>query len=211
MAAAIKAVKSLNLGAGKRVVVLLSDGIRNYMSKFVSDQWMEAHRFMEPPQHTMRWWRNSITDIYLKHTYLKLSKDSTCEQALQAMNINNVNVAVIVDDDGHFVGAVSKDKLRNRATNPTKLPGQDSEDFDFQELVTDNLDKDVFTLVENTETGYLTVGLLSRMLDITPFVIIGRQGYDTTNENDFFIPTGVVTGDDVLDYIYIQRELHNLI
>ncbi|KAJ8723902.1 hypothetical protein PYW07_007883 [Mythimna separata] len=54
MAAAIKAVKSLNLGAGKRVVVLLPDGIRNYMSKFVSDQWMEAHRFMEPPQHTMR-------------------------------------------------------------------------------------------------------------------------------------------------------------
>lgn len=54
MVAALKAAKNLNLGAGQRVVVILPDGIRNYMSKFVSDQWMEAFRFLEPPHHTMR-------------------------------------------------------------------------------------------------------------------------------------------------------------
>lgn len=54
MSAAIKAAKALNIGAGKRVVVILADGIRNYMSKFVSDQWMEAHGFMEPPENTMK-------------------------------------------------------------------------------------------------------------------------------------------------------------
>lgn len=50
MFSAIKAAKELNLGAGKRVVVILPDGIRNYMTKFVSDQWMEAQLFKEPPE-----------------------------------------------------------------------------------------------------------------------------------------------------------------
>lgn len=47
---AIQAAKEYKLGAGKKVVVILPDGIRNYMTKFVSDQWMEAHLFKEPPE-----------------------------------------------------------------------------------------------------------------------------------------------------------------
>lgn len=74
------------------------------------------------------------------------------------------------------MGALSKDNLRNRATNPTKLPGKDSENFDFQDVAVDNLDKHVFTLAENAEAGKPTIGLLSRILDITPFVIIGKDG-----------------------------------
>lgn len=31
---------------GKRVVIVLPDGIRNYMTKFVSDHWMEARGFL---------------------------------------------------------------------------------------------------------------------------------------------------------------------
>lgn len=54
MAAAIKVARKRKLGAGRRVVVVLPDGIRNYMTKFVSNQWMEAHLFMDPPEHTMR-------------------------------------------------------------------------------------------------------------------------------------------------------------
>lgn len=42
--AAIKIAK--DLPADKRVVVLLPDSIRNYMTKFVSDQWMEARDFL---------------------------------------------------------------------------------------------------------------------------------------------------------------------
>lgn len=44
LSAAIKICK--NLPADKRVIILLPDGIRNYMTKFVSDQWMEARDFV---------------------------------------------------------------------------------------------------------------------------------------------------------------------
>lgn len=35
MSAAIRAAKDFNLGPGQRVVVLLPDSVRNYMSKFL--------------------------------------------------------------------------------------------------------------------------------------------------------------------------------
>lgn len=33
------------MGKGKRVVVLLADSVRNYMSKFLNDGWMETYGF----------------------------------------------------------------------------------------------------------------------------------------------------------------------
>ncbi|KAF9413121.1 hypothetical protein HW555_008563 [Spodoptera exigua] len=203
--AAFKAAKSLNIGHGKRVVVILPDGIRNYMSKFVSDQWMEAHRFLEPPQHTMKWWTKPVSDLNLNREYPKMTSKSTCHQVLEAMNETNVNIAVIVDDNGHYIGAVSKDSLRNRATNPTKLPGQVSEEYDFQDVVTDHLDKHVYTLADNIPED-TTIGLLSRVLDITPYVVIVTKD---SNNSAFCTPSKVVTGDDVLDYIFESSKTIN--
>lgn len=54
MMAAVKAAKKYNFGVGKKIVVILPDGIRNYMNKFVNDQWMESYLFLDPPSHTMR-------------------------------------------------------------------------------------------------------------------------------------------------------------
>lgn len=51
--AAIRAAK--NLEAGKRVLVILPDSIRNYISKFVSDHWMEARSF-QPSINTKGHW-----------------------------------------------------------------------------------------------------------------------------------------------------------
>jgi len=44
LAAALKIAKDLS--ADKRLIVLLPDSIRNYMTKFVSDHWMEARDFL---------------------------------------------------------------------------------------------------------------------------------------------------------------------
>lgn len=44
VSSALKVAK--DLPKDKRVVVLLPDGIRNYMTKFVSDNWMVARGYM---------------------------------------------------------------------------------------------------------------------------------------------------------------------
>lgn len=46
MVAAIEAAKTL--GAGQRCVVLLADGVRNYMSKFLNNEWMWQFGFVDP-------------------------------------------------------------------------------------------------------------------------------------------------------------------
>ena len=38
--AAVKYIKEQKIGKGKRVVVLLPDNIRNYMTKHLNDDWM---------------------------------------------------------------------------------------------------------------------------------------------------------------------------
>lgn len=46
LAGAIKAIKELNIGEGKRVVILLPDSVRNYMTKFLSNDWMYENGFI---------------------------------------------------------------------------------------------------------------------------------------------------------------------
>lgn len=45
MAAAVKVARGL--GEGKRVVVMLPDSVRNYMSKFLNDDWMVESGFFD--------------------------------------------------------------------------------------------------------------------------------------------------------------------
>jgi cystathionine beta-synthase len=53
MSAAIKAAKDLK--EGQRCVVLLPDGIRNYMTKMVSDSWMIARDFFTASPENAPW------------------------------------------------------------------------------------------------------------------------------------------------------------
>jgi len=45
MAGAYRFIRENKIGADKRVVVLFADGARNYMSKFIDDDWMTANGF----------------------------------------------------------------------------------------------------------------------------------------------------------------------
>lgn len=50
---AIQAAKTLK--PGQKCVVLLPDNIRNYMTKFISDPWMEVRGFKSVPENTGLW------------------------------------------------------------------------------------------------------------------------------------------------------------
>lgn len=42
---AIQVAKKLHLGGGQRILVILPDGVRNYMTKFIDDKWMKDRKF----------------------------------------------------------------------------------------------------------------------------------------------------------------------
>lgn len=58
---ALEAAKELGMGKGKRVVVILADSTRNYMTKFLSDKWMEKYNF--------------ASDVYKNQALAGLNKD----------------------------------------------------------------------------------------------------------------------------------------
>ncbi|CAG9838322.1 unnamed protein product [Diabrotica balteata] len=67
LVAAIKAIKDYKLGKGKRVVILLCDGTKNYLTKFVCDQWMEQRNLL-PCVNTRNhwWWDINVTELSFK-------------------------------------------------------------------------------------------------------------------------------------------------
>ncbi|XP_061721863.1 uncharacterized protein LOC133528490 [Cydia pomonella] len=165
MFAALQAAKELKLGAGKKVVVVLPDGIRNYMTKFVTDQWMEARLFKEPPLHpNIEWWNHPLDNLPVDISVPHVQHNATCSDALTVMGSVH-SVALVVDENGFFKGVISKNQLRHAATNPKK-----EEKLNLNEPVKMHIIHNCLTVVENK--GCPTVGLVSRILDITPFVVI---------------------------------------
>lgn len=76
---AIQAAKSLK--AGQKCVVLLPDSIRNYMTKFISDPWMEARRF-QPVKHNDQLWYT----IYKLLLYFNIIGELVLPEALQSFD-----------------------------------------------------------------------------------------------------------------------------
>ena len=48
---AIKYIKENNIGKGKRCIVICSDNIRNYTTKFINNDWMYEHGLMPEQEY----------------------------------------------------------------------------------------------------------------------------------------------------------------
>ena len=98
--AALKEAKTLK--KGQNCVVLLADGVRNYMTKFVDDQWMEDNRFfrldcMEGNVDLLL--KNKPKLLQLKHT----DKVSQAITMMRERGIDQIPITV----DGQLGGIVS--------------------------------------------------------------------------------------------------------
>lgn len=95
LAGAIKAIKDLNIGAGKRVVVVFPDSVRNYMTKFLNNDWMYENNFIseqecfsltQSPLVPSKDWGQEYTvqDLNLTDAVF-LPHDLTCKEAIDEM------------------------------------------------------------------------------------------------------------------------------
>jgi cystathionine beta-synthase len=100
-----------DLGPGKRVVVILPDNIRNYLSKFVDDSWMRQHGFARAD-----WEMGSIGDILRalpRREVICAGVKQTLGQALELFKSNGISQMPVLDD-GHLAGILTEaDVLRH--------------------------------------------------------------------------------------------------
>lgn len=81
-------------------MVILPDGIRNYLSKFVTDNWMEARGFKEIVNENNHWWWNH-TVVELDVPKIEMIKSKmTCRDALKFLKSNGLDCVAVESDEG---------------------------------------------------------------------------------------------------------------
>ncbi|XP_012269452.2 cystathionine beta-synthase [Athalia rosae] len=180
MSTALKLAK--DLPADKRVVVILPDGIRNYMTKFVSDHWMEARGFTDPPapvEANKWWWNTEISSLHLQ-TPSTLTVDTTCQEAITILQKNGLEQIPIVENDGTVLGVITSSRLTSDI-----ISGKVS--------CTDAAVKVVIKQFRRLRSSD-TLGRVSRILEKEGFVVV-------IDEKPAAHLVGIVTRMDLLNYV----------
>lgn len=116
MSEAIKCAKSLD--KGQRCVVILPDSVRNYMTKFLSNDWMIAEGFYnaEDIYHGDEEWRmKTVADLDAKKSEFVIFEDQTVGVAIKAFTESKATVLPLLDSKTRqTIGAVSQEKLLSK-------------------------------------------------------------------------------------------------
>ncbi len=117
MSCAIRAARTLK--KGQRCVVLLPDSVRNYMTKFLNNDWMWEHGYADEARGigvteasiTGEWWaKETVSRLDLK-TPFTISPDVTCGAAVTYLDGEGFDQLPVVDADGGVLGMVTEGNL----------------------------------------------------------------------------------------------------
>ncbi|KAA8494826.1 Cystathionine beta-synthase [Porphyridium purpureum] len=100
------------LDAGKRVVIVCPDSVRNYMTKMVSDDWMLCNHFLDLPNPVANEpWAKLPVSVLPLQTPVTLSPDVTCEEAIVVLNKAGVDQLPVVNAKGEVEGVLTEGQL----------------------------------------------------------------------------------------------------
>lgn len=126
MWAALQAAKEL--GPGKRCVVILPDSVRNYMSKFLSMDWMKANDFVDEPEkkreetEVNQWGGSTIADLGLPAA-VTITTPATYKEAVDVMTSKGFDQLPVVNDKGVGTGLVSMSSVLSKISKGLVKPG----------------------------------------------------------------------------------------
>lgn len=118
LSVALQAARSLK--RGQKCVVLLPDGIRNYMTKFVSDNWMEA-RGLKPlvNEHGHWWWSHAVAELpAASKAAVAVAPTATCAEALRVLRTERLEQVNVIDAQSNaLLGVVSLAHLTRKVVS----------------------------------------------------------------------------------------------
>lgn len=191
MAGAVKVAQELT--ESQRCVVLLPDGVRNYMTKFLTDSWMAERDFMAiHSEMTAKywWWNRKVSCLNLESPVIILPH-SSCQDAIDVMNRNRCNQLAVVDNVGAVIGVVKLGNLMRKIMSGKVMNST---------LVSEALSSTFHKITSET-----TLGKLSGILDQGHFALVVQDqkehltGGETTATKQTL--NGVVTRMDLIKYV----------
>jgi len=192
MVAALIAAQQLE--EGQRCVVVLPDSVRNYMSKFLNDDWMIRNNFMENDENCKsEWWYNiPVSDLPL-NTPCTVHPSCLITDAITILHDEGFDQLPVVDDEGKILGTVTMGNLTSQIVHNRVTTNDTVESVLYKKFKKVNLQT--------------KLGELSSIFDIEPFCIVvasqksikgsGNNRVETLKE----IVCGVATRIDLLQYI----------
>ncbi|KAG0410234.1 hypothetical protein HPB47_012676, partial [Ixodes persulcatus] len=189
MSVAVHAAKSLK--PGQKCVVVLPDGVRNYMTKFLSDTWMVERGFMDlsSEMSSKHWWWNQTVRSLKLCIPLTLLPSVTCQEAIELMSAESIDQVPVVDASGMVLGMVSLGNLMSKilarlidAGTPVSKAAYDQ----FKKVTLDT-----------------TLGKLSTILEHGHFALVVAEQMQVAGTASIRkeVVIGIVTNIDLLRYI----------
>jgi len=189
--AAMQAAK--NLREDQRCVVILADSVRNYMTKFLEDDWMAERDFIKPAEEEdgekIWWWNEKITSLDLR-TPLTITPKIKCQAAIEIMNREQFDQLPVVNEGGYVLGMVTLGNLMGKMVSGKLTP-----DSPVSECIYDQFKKVSLTS---------SLKELSRILDRDYFALVVHSQTlysDLNSSSEKQIIFGIVTRMDLLNYI----------
>ncbi|KAI9293611.1 cystathionine beta-synthase [Neoconidiobolus thromboides FSU 785] len=126
MAAALKAAKSLK--KGQTCVVILPDSVRNYMTKFLNDDWMKSNHLideafqLEQENLSRQWHGATIADLNLNPA-VTVDALTPCREAIKIMEKNAFDQLPVVEGpSGRVIGLVTMGNILSRLSSARAQP-----------------------------------------------------------------------------------------
>jgi len=116
--AALEAAKDLK--EGQNCVVVLADSVRNYMTKFLADEWMYEHKFWDEEvamkAEDDQFKDGSVKDLALSPC-IKISPTLSVADAAKLMRENKFDQLPVCNDEGKLVGVVTLGTILSRVAS----------------------------------------------------------------------------------------------
>ena len=156
-------------GPGKRFVVILPDSVRNYMTKFVDDRWMQENGFTE-----QRWAQNSIGDVLRRlpeRPLLTAASREPVAEVVRRMKTHGISQLPVMDGD-RLSGIVTESDLLSALVEGHISLENSVAEVMIRQVATVSVDQDAGALLavfERGEVGLVTdeagrlIGILTKM------------------------------------------------
>jgi cystathionine beta-synthase len=184
--AALDAAKDLK--EGQRCVVIIPDGVRNYLTKFLDDNWMSERHFGnfvdDDSHHKKAWfWNESIRELVNGMNVKSVSPNTKCFEAISLMKRHGYDqLAVLGQDNLLLVGMITVQNI---------LAKMSAQTLTVKSPVSEVMVKNYPKIEINAKLRSIL-----RILKTNPYVVV----IDRVSETDESI-AGIITHIDILNYL----------
>jgi cystathionine beta-synthase len=168
------------LGPGKRVVVILPDSIRNYLSKFVSDHWMRQHGYQQS-----EWELGTMADVMRglrQRSLITLPIDAPIARATELFKQHGISQIPVLDS-GRLVGILTELDVMQQLVSARATPATTVAEAMVRRVATVEINApagELLTIFERGEVALVIdherrlLGIITKM-DLID-IVAGRKG-----------------------------------